>query len=69
VTHLQLVIRLSIHCSAAADAGDWPEASRLMRIRDEEYQKLDAQSAAVFRRWPDMTLDELTIVLRSDLPS
>ncbi len=51
MTQLQLVIRLSINCVAACDAGDHKEASRLMRIRDEEYKQLGPLDAQVFRDW------------------
>ena len=44
MTQLQLVIRLSINCVAAFDADDWPEARRLMRVRDEEYLHLKVLS-------------------------
>lgn len=66
VTQLQLVIRLSINCVAALDAGDRAEFSRLMRLRDAEYINLDPFDAMIFRRWPEMSKEHLEAVLACD---
>ena len=42
---------------------------RLMRIRDQEYLKLDAFEALRFAAWPSMTHEQLDALLATGAPS